>query len=45
MTDSAITINCLQPLQVSLNLAAQITFNWKLVVGDCMNDLVKLLRR
>jgi len=40
-----ITVDRLQPFQVSLNVAAQVAFDFEFVVGDRVNDLVDLLRR
>ena len=44
MTLSAITIDRLQPFQISLNVAPQIAFDFDFVVRDRVNDLVDLLR-
>ena len=43
--DAAITVDCLQAFQVTLNFATQIAFDLDLVVRDCVNDLIQLLRR
>jgi hypothetical protein len=45
MPNAAITIDCLQTFQVTLDFAAQIAFNLDLVVRDRVNDFVQLLRR
>jgi len=45
MSDAAITIDCLQTLEIALHLPAQIAFNRDLVARDRVNDLVQLLRR
>ncbi len=45
MPDPAITIDRLQPLQVALQLAAEIAFDHDLVGRDRMNDVVELLGR
>ena len=45
MPDAAIRIDRLETFQISLHFAAQIAFNLDLVVRDCVNDLVQLLRR
>ena len=42
--DTAITVDCLQTFQVTLDLATQITFDLDLVVRDRVNDFVQLLR-
>ena len=44
MTDPPVTIDCLQPLQVTLHFAAEVAFDRYLAVRDCLNDLVDLLR-
>jgi len=43
--DSAITIDRLEALQITLQFAAKIAFNEHLVTSDCLNDLVDLMRR
>ena len=45
MALTAITIDRLQALQISLNVAAEIALDLGLVVRDCVNDLIDLLRR
>src|SRR5947209_2804506 len=40
MPDSSVAINRLQSLQVTLHLTSQITLDRKLVVRDCVNNLV-----
>jgi hypothetical protein len=44
MPDTAIRIDRLQPLQIALHVAAQITLDLELVVRDRVNDFVQLLR-
>jgi hypothetical protein len=43
VSNPAITIDGLEPFQVSLNFAAQITFDRNLVVRDGVNNFVQLL--
>ena len=45
MSLPTITIDRLQPFQISLNIAAEIALDLDFVVGDRVNDLVDLLRR
>jgi hypothetical protein len=45
MSDSAITIDRLQALQVTLQFAPKVPFDQHLVARDCLNDLVDLMRR
>src|SRR3954447_19293926 len=45
MPNAAITVDGLEPLQVSLQFPAQIAFDRDLVVRNCVNDFVDLLRR
>ena len=45
MTLTAITIDRLQPFQISLNVAPEIALDFDFVVGDRVNDFVDLLRR
>jgi hypothetical protein len=44
MPDAAITIDRLQTFQIALYFAAQIALNFHLVVRNCVNDLIQLLR-
>ena len=43
MADSPVTIDSLKPLQVRLNLTAQVTFNWQFAGSDRMDDVIQLL--
>ncbi len=45
MPNAAVTINCLQTLEVALQFAAQIAFDQELIPRDRVNDVVQLLRR
>ena len=45
MTLASIAIDRLQALQISLNVATKIAFDFDFVVGDRVDDLVNLLRR
>jgi hypothetical protein len=44
MPYTAITINCLQTLQVALHFAAEIAFDLQLAVRDRLDNFVDLLR-
>jgi hypothetical protein len=43
MTDAAVTVDRLEPLEVLLQLAAQVAFDHVFVLGDDLDDPVELL--
>jgi hypothetical protein len=40
VTDTTVRIDCLQTLQIALHVAAQVAFDFDLIVRDRMNDFV-----